>query len=326
MTERRRTAFRAQTPDAADPLGRATKLARHFARNAKAPNSLRAYRAGWCDFVRWCRRAGRSPHPPDPVLVGLYLAHAAERLRLSTLRLRLAAIAFTYQMAGLALDRRDPALAAVLAGIVRSRRSPPRQKAPLLPPDLQACLEHLPPTPRGVRDRAILLVGWAAALRRSELVALDLGDAPVSAAGLQLSLRRSKTDAAGEGQQVIVLRGDGPICPVAALEAWIIRRGRTPGPLFLPVQKGGHVVHRRLSDKAVVRVIKAAVRAIGLDTSRFAGHSLRAGLVTSAHALGASLPTIARQTRHRSIASLDDYIRPLDLWRDNVTAALFDRK
>lgn len=318
MTERRRAHVTEPAPPA-DPLGRAVALARHFTRNARAPNTLRAYRPGWADFSAWCRSIGRAPVPPDPTLIGLYLAQLAERLKLSTLKLRLAALGFAYRQAGFTLDRRDPALALVLAGIARTRPNTPDRKAPLLPPDLDAAIHQLPSTLRGTRDRAVLLVGWAAALRRSELVALDLEDAPITTAGLRLSLRQSKTDAARQGQDVVILRAGGASCPVAALEAWLAGRGRAPGPLFLPVRKGGHPIHRRLSDKAVVRAIKSAVRAIGRDPREFAGHSLRAGLVTAAHARGASLSTIATQTRHRSIASLGDYIRALDLWRDNVT-------
>lgn len=327
MTERRRTIL-TQTepgpaPEEGEPLGRASRLARQFAAAAKAPNTLRAYSAGWHQFLRWCRTCGETPFPPDPALVGLYLADATQRLTLPSLKLHLAALGFFYRRAGLSLDRSDPKIADVLAGIARTRPHTPRRKTALLPTELKAATARLPVTARGVRDRALLLVGWAGALRRSELVGLDLADTRITAAGLHLTLRQSKTDPGGEGQEVIVIRTP-TLCAVTALEAWIEWRGDATGPLFLAVRKHGAVVHRRLSDKSVVRAVKAAVSAIGLDPKSFAGHSLRSGLVTTAHAHGASLPTIARQTRHRSIARLIDYVHSLDLWRDNVTSLLAD--
>lgn len=177
-----------------------------------------------------------------------------------------------------------------------------QRKAPLLPSALAQLCRSLPPTIRGLRDQALLLAGWAAAQRRSELVTLHLADVLLTSSGLRLPIRQSKTDTAGTGQEVVILRRSQPTCAVAALEAWLARRGDAPGPLFVPVPRGGHLVYGRLSDKAEVRALKAAIR----DARDYAAHSLRAGLVTTAHLQGASLHQIAAHTRHRSLESLRD--------------------
>lgn len=323
----RRTAIAPESPQTqsgSGELARAQALALHFARNAKAKNTLRAYESAWRDFQAWCARIGAPPVPPNPQLVALYLAHAAEHRAASTLDVRLAALAHVYRQAGYSLDRTAAPLAEVCDGIRRLQARPPERKAPLLKADVAALSTTFSDTPIGLRNRALVLTGWAGSLRRSEIVTLNLDDATISRAGLHLSLQRSKTDAAGLGQEVAILRGASP-CAVAALESWLAFRGEAPGPLFVRIRKGYRITRQRLSDKAVVRALKAAVAAVGLDPRNYAGHSLRAGLVTTAYLGGAALPTIATHTRHRSLDSLRDYIRSLDRWTDNVGTALQDQ-
>jgi integrase len=194
-------------------------------------------------------------------------------------------------------------------------------------------------TPIGARDRAMLLLGFGAALRRSELVALTLADVTVvPGRGVQLRIRRSKTDQQGKGDLVAVAADptDPAFCPAVALQDWLRHRERATdiatigGPsgaddrtLFCAVSKGGRVVGTALSDKAVVRLIKQAAEAAGLDPARFAGHSLRAGLAPAAGDAGAGLPELMRQTRHKSTAVALGYLRPAELWTNNVSARVF---
>jgi integrase len=187
----------------------------------------------------------------------------------------------------------------------------------------------------------MLLLGFGAALRRSELVALTLGDVePVPDRGLRLLVRRSKTDPHGAGQDIAVWAnpGEPDVCPAAALARWMDHRRtaadlawtatptvRAERPLFCAVTKTGRVTGEALSDKAVARLVKQAALGAGLDPERYSGHSLRAGLATAAGDAGAGLAELMRQTRHKSTDVALGYLRPADLWRNNVTEGVFRR-
>lgn len=267
-------------------------------------NTRRAYRADWADFLRWCRLAGLGCLPATPDTVQLYLVDLAGAGRLpSTLERRAAAIAHEHRVGGyrspVDADTRE-----VLAGLRRRIGSAPRHaKAALAVADLGRLLGFCGGGSRGVRDRAILLLGFASGLRRSELAGLDLADVEVSADGVCVQLRRSKTDQLAFGREVGVHRGAVPgTCPVLALEAWILARGSWPGPLFSRRRS-------RLSGAAISGVVKRAASAAGLDPCRYGGHSLRAGLATAAAAGGASVVSIMGRTGHRSVAMVERYVR-----------------
>ena len=239
----------------------------------------------------------------------------------------------------------------VLEGITRTTGvRPRRQAAPAVPEVLRRMLATsaldpaAAPGPRSAlvaRDRAMLLLGFGAALRRSELVALRLGDvAVVPGRGLTVLVQRSKTDQQGRGQQVAIWANaaERDFCPLVALEAWLEHRRRAADviagtgdtarherPLFCAVSKAGRLLGEGLSDKAVVRLVKQAAAAAGLDPTLYAGHSLRAGLATAAGDAGAGLADLMRQTRHKSTEVALGYLRPADLWRNNVTARVFTR-
>jgi integrase len=230
----------------------------------------------------------------------------------------------------------------VVEGVTRSKGvRPRRQAAPAVPGVLRLMLAKRPAatTPLGARDRAMLLLGFGAALRRSELVALTLGDVEtVPGRGIKLLVRRSKTDPHGQGQAIAVWANpaEAGLCPLAALDAWLGYRRTAPDldwtasaaaradrPLFCAVTKTGTVTGTALSDKAVVRLVKQAAADAGLDPERYSGHSLRAGLATAAGDQGAGLAALMRQTRHKSTEVALGYLRPADLWRNNVTKGLF---
>ncbi len=198
--------------------------------------------------------------------------------------------------------------------------------APALADDVRAMVAALPETTAGARDRALLLLGFAGALRRSELVALDVADVDTTRAareGLVVTVRRSKTDQEGAGQVVGLPRGQhAETCPDRALAAWLELAGIAAGPIFRAVDKAGRVRRTRLSGYDVARIVKRAAERAGLDPARYAGHSLRAGLATSAAIAGAEERDIMRQTRHQSVTVARRYIRDGSLFRRNAAGTV----
>jgi site-specific recombinase XerD len=332
-------------PAAAVPAGRLDlrQLAAGYAVRARGAGTQRAYRAAWRGFSAWCATLARASLPADPELIAWYVTKRAhEGCAVSTIRVDLAAIRAAHELAGIRLDFSDPRLAMVIEGISRSIGTRPRRQAgPAVPGVLRLMLAKMRAgsEPLGARDRAMLLIGFGAALRRSELVALTLGDLEtVAGRGLLLTIRRSKTDQRGKGQLVAICANpaEPAFCPATALETWLAHRRSAPDldwtapaslraerPLFCGLTKAGRLTGEGLSDKAVARLIKVAALAAGLDPERYSGHSLRAGLLTAAGDQGAQLADAMRQSRHQSAEVALGYLRPADLWRNNVTEKIF---
>ncbi len=300
--------------------------ARELASRSKAMETVRSYQASWAQWRQFCERMNYQPLGGDARAVGLFLAHLARTKSLATVRTRLAAVATAHRIAGVALDTRAGPITSVLEGFKREQGVKPLKQAT---PFLLDVLQRLPDiyakdTPAHRRDKAILLIGFGSALRRSEIVALDVADVEIQPQGVLLHLARSKTDQQGKGELIAIHRGaDSEFCAVAALERWIELRGPKPGPLFTRLHRGSRVTTTRLRPQAVSLVVKRAALAIGLDPSSFSGHSLRAGLATSAALAGADLKDIMAQTRHRSHDIALRYIRRAEVWKDNVTQLLF---
>ena len=204
------------------------------------------------------------------------------------------------------------------AGIRRTVGTAQNGKAPALVDDLKHMLEKLPSTRVGLRDRALLLLGFAGAFRRSELVSLDVGDLEFTRAGLIVTLRKSKTDQEGKSRRLGIPYGSSEqTCPVRSLQAWLESARIVEGAVFRSLDRFHRVQPGRLSDKAVALVVKRRAKAVGLDPARYAGHSLRAGLATSAAAAGASERVIMSQTGHRSADMVRRYIREGSLFQSN---------
>ena len=174
---------------------------------------------------------------------------------------------------------------------------------------------------KGIRDRALLLLGFAGAFRRSELVALDVADLEETEDGFKIIIRRSKTDQEGYGATIAIVRG-GATCPVKAVKAWLQGAGISDGPLFRPVAKGGRVGARRLTGKSVCDLVKTYAKRLGLKAADFGAHSLRAGFLTSAARRGASVFKMRDVSRHKSMDVLQAYVRDADLFRDHAGAGL----
>jgi len=213
-------------------------------------------------------------------------------------------------MAGHEPPTNSEAIKAVLSGIKRSIGTAVTRKAPATAEAIRAMLEEMPTDIRGLRDRALLFLGFAGALRRSELVALDVADLEEGPEGMHVHIRRSKTDQEGAGDFVSIPHGSR-LRPVAAIKAWLGAAGITDGPIFRPIRKGGLVLPERLTDRSVaeMEIVKKRIEAVGFDPTVFSGHSLRAGFVTSALASGADILRVMDVTRHREVSTLKTYDR-----------------
>ena len=303
-------------------LGDVADQARAYVQAAKAANTRRAYAADWRDFTTWCEVAGVPALPAAPETVTLYVTARAETSKVSTIQRRLIAISQAHQARRLESPTKSILVRETMKGIRRVKGTAQTGKAPTLTADIRAMVAALPTSPIGMRDRALLLLGFAGAFRRSELVALDVADLQFNRQGVVVTLRRSKTDQEGQGRTIGIPHGAAATCPVNALRSWLQLADIDDGPIFRPVNRHGHIAPARLSAGAVAEVVKRSARAAGLDPANYAGHSLRAGLATSAAAAGVSERAIMAQTGHRSVAIARRYIREGSLFRENAAAAV----
>ena len=315
--------------------------ARDYVEAASSANTRRAYASDWRHFASWCRRQGIALLPPDPQVVGLYITACASGKAtgdkkpnsVSTIERRLSSLTWNYAQCGQPLDRSDRHIATVMAGIRNKHASPPRQKEAVLPEDLIAMLETLNRgTLRGLRDRAMLLLGFAGGLRRSEIVGLDVGRdqtddgrgwADVLDKGMLVTLR-GKTG----WREVEIGRGSSDAtCPVVALQTWLKFARISHGPLFRRVTgQGKSVGSERLNDQEIARLVKRTALAAGVrgdlpEGQRgklFAGHSLRSGLASSAEV---DERYVQKQLGHASAEMTRKYQRRRDRFRVNLTKA-----
>lgn len=315
---------KAITTVTAEGLGSVMEQAMEYVSRSKAASTLRAYQSDWRDFEDWCNDQGAQALPAAPEVVVLYLTFlAGQGIKSSTIQRRVTAISQAHQVAGDENPTRHQAVRAVMAGIRRVHGTRQEGKAPALTDDIRAMVDTLPDNLLGLRDRALLLLGFAGAFRRSELVGLDVEDVEQTKQGLVVTLRRSKTDQEGAGRKVGIPYGSKPdTCPVRAFLGWLEASSITSGPMFRSVNRHGQLQDGRLSDKAVALVVKRAAEGAGLDADRYAGHSLRAGLATSAAAAGVSERAIMAQTGHKSVNMVRRYIREGSLFRENAAAGV----
>lgn len=284
--------------------------AAEHARHARAENTHRSYARAWEQWSTYAHEHGACALPASPLVVAAYIAHMdAEGLGTSTIDVSLAAIVDRHRAARLPLPTNDTVVRDVRAGIRARRGTRPQGKAALGPFELQEMIDALPPDLSGIRDRALLLVGFGAALRRSELVALHAEHVTWHARGIVVLVARSKADQEGRGVEVPIHAAPGPLCPVDALRTWLHAASITTGPIFRSVSRWGRIGRAPLASRHVAEVVKRAARRVGLDPRSLAGHSLRAGFATTAASVGAHMAEIARVTRHESDATLRRYIR-----------------
>lgn len=303
-----------QQPQHAEPL---SEPIRHILSHSLSANSKRAYAADLTHF----RASGRDI-PCSPEAVATYLAEVADTYAVATIQRRLAAIAKAHRASGHDDPCRAEIVKATMRGIRRIRGIAQREAQALQRDDLFAVLERMGDRPIDIRDKALLLIGFAAAFRRTELVGLDFDDIQHERQGIVLHLRKSKTDQVGKGRKVAIPFGRTRWCPIQHLTDWLTFAKIEQGPIFRSVNRHGHIFRDRLSGGAVATVMKKRVQAAGFDPAAFSGHSLRAGFATSAAMAGASTFKIRQQTGHASDAMLARYIRDGDMFNDNATGAL----
>ena len=330
------------TPPAAVPgsggLDRLVETARDYAQGAVSEATRRAYATDWRRFARWCRLRGAEPMPPDPALVGLYLADlaapatGAPALSVASIERRLSGLCWSYTQAGTPLDRADRHIASVLAGIRRRHARPPVQKDALGAEEVLAMAATLAHDLRGLRDRAILLLGFAGGLRRSEITGLDRGREETADGRGWVEVLEPGALVTLSGKtgwrEVEIGRGASErSCPVHALERWLHFARIEAGPLFTGVTRDGQrATGTRLNDRHVARLVKRTALAAGLRpelpeaerAALFSGHSLRAGLATAAEA---DERHVQRQLGHASVEMTRRYQRRRDRFRVNLTKA-----
>ena len=260
--------------------------------------------------------------------MALFLAaQAAAGLSPSTLVRRIAAIRAAHERNGKASPHAAPAVKEVLAGARRSWGKPIGKKQAALADDLKALVDHCDnETRKGLRDRALLLLGFAAARRRAELVALDVADLEIRDEGLLVTVRRSKTDQVGKGLTVAVpCEDDSYYCPVEALQQWLAAADITEGPVFRQMSRGDRVRLNALSPQSVALIVKDYARRAGLNPDRLAGHSLRRGFLTSAARNGAGVFKLAAVSGHRSLQTLQEYVDDAGQFDDHAGSGLLAR-
>lgn len=319
-------------------LDRLVDTARNYAKASTAENTNKAYAADWKHFTRWCRLKGAEPLPPSAEMIGLYLADLAAptngspALSVSTIDRRLSGLAWNYAQRGFTLDRKDRHIATILAGIKRKHARPPVQKEAILPEDILPMVATLGFDLRGLRDRAILLFGYAGGLRRSEIVSLDVGkdDTPDSDGWIEIFDDGAvlTLNAKTGWREVEIGRGSSEqTCPVHALEQWLHFAKIDFGPVFVRTSRDGKkALDARLSDKHVARLIKQTVLKSGIRAELpekdrldlFSGHSLRAGLASSAEV---DERYVQKQLGHASAEMTRRYQRRRDRFRVNLTKA-----
>lgn len=310
------------------------KRADFFAAASLSTSTKKAYETDWKHFFGWCLRHELEALPSTPETVCLYLTDMADSsAAVSTIIRRLTSITAIHAAAGEFSPVKDDRVGRVLKGIKRQCGSAPEQARAIAWKDLKKIVSHCDSLMIGLRDSALLTFGWASALRRSELVALNVGDLEIIDEGIIVTVRHSKTDQEGKGQKIGIPRAKNDLCPVVTIERWLKRRSEkvlSPDePVFVKIGAGGRgkwwwaIAGDRLSDRMVSSVVKQYAGLAGLDPSQYSAHSLRRGFATEAGARGIPERIISRHTRHRSIQVLRGYIDDGTIWHDNPLPAIY---
>jgi integrase len=334
------------------PKGEAAlKKSEEYARKATAPATLRAYRSDWQDYKLWCAECGFEPAPSSPQTVGAYLTSLAAQKSPNTIRRRLAAIAKMHKFNNWPWNSSDLEIQGPLKGLLRDHGRPVKKAAAITEPVLRKLLETCDFSARGCRDRALILIGFVGALRRSELVGLDVKDVSVDAKGMKIRIMRSKTDKAGEGAEIGIPRGKhAETCAVSAYERWRLVADRKTGPVFFRIswanriqapkvkkssrgkssvaapkpKKQGFEIRpltaQSVSDILVKRAAMAGVVIEGFD--RFSAHSLRVGFITAAYAKGVRDEDIMKHSRHKDLRTMRGYVARAGLVDQSPVGAL----
>jgi site-specific recombinase XerD len=297
--------------------------AKKYLANSKAENTKRAYSSDWVQFSEWCHRNQLVDVPADPETIAYYITFLGKSSKASSIKRKMTAISQRHETAGYPSPTKTPVVKGVWDGLQRSIGIKEEGKDALWLEDLRKVVEVIPNHRLiGIRNRALLVIGWAAALRRSEIVHLNVEDVDITRDGLVLNLSRSKTDQKGEGQVVALPYGSNPnTCPVRLLEDWLEASQIKEGPLFCRIDRHGNLLGR-LTPQSVRLIVKKCCEEVGLDAKKFGAHSLRSGFCSTAARAGKPEHQIMKQTRHRRSDSLQRYIKKANLFDDNAASGI----
>ena len=300
-----------------------------FATASRAASTWRAYESDWRIFTAWCQTMDLAALPAAPATVAMFLAAEAKRgTAPSTLNRRLSAIRLMHMGARVVSPHAAVEIQEVMRGIRRLSTRGVIKKEAAVDEQIKKMIDVCDPaTFQGRRDRALLLLGFAGAMRRSELVALDVAHLKLSDAGFVVTIAKSKTDQEGQGQTIAIPRvPDSSYCPVQAMLDWMALAGIEQGALFRRVAKGNKLTADRLTDQSVARIIKRLAGRAGLIASQYAGHSLRSGFLTSSAQQRASIFKMQAQSRHKSLDVLSGYVRNQELFEDHAGHGLLESR
>ena len=276
-------------------------------KNSKANNTLRAYQSDYRDFSTFCAKNGLSSMPTQPKIIALYITHLSKTSKFSTLKRRIASISVLHKLKGHYLDTKHPIIMENLHGIKRTLGSRQKAKKPILINELKLIIKAIDKEKN--RDKALILIGFAGGFRRSELVNIDYDDVEFVTEGVKIIIKRSKTDQSWEGSvKAIPYFENKEFCPVIALKDYVSEKfsGKNKGKVF------------EISDKSVALIIKKYAEKAGLDSSRYAGHSLRSGFATTAAEFGAEERNIMAMTGHKTTQMVRRYIQEANLFKNNA--------
>jgi site-specific recombinase XerD len=293
-------------------------------KNSKALNTVRAYKSDFKDFGLFCAQSGFTALPTDPKIVSLYLTYLSTKdVKLSTIKRRLVSIGVIHRMKGHYLDTKHPAIVENLMGIKRRKGTIQKGKKPILISNLKQLIDVIDQEKieeiNKLRDKSILLIGFAGGFRRNEIVSLDKEDLEFVFEGLKITVKRSKTDQFGEGLTKGIPYFENRVyCPVTILQKWLNISKITKGPLFRKISKGSRLLENRLTDQTVALIIKKYLNKSGIDSSNYSGHSLRSGFATSAAESGAEERSIMAMTGHKTTQMVRRYIQEANLFKNNA--------
>jgi site-specific recombinase XerD len=309
--------------DVPDLLNKEFKLTQTYLSEQHAPATRRAYRSDWQIFETWCKQKEVPPLPAFPETVAMFLSSQANQgTAPSTLRRRLAAIRLAHRMVDLEPPTNSELVKSTFAGIRRVHGTASNSKEPAIAERIRAMVDPIDPSSMaGTRDRALLLLGFSGAFRRSELVAIEVEDLEKQERGLVINVRKSKTDQEGASETVAVIRADH-YCPVNAIDHWLKVAAIENGPIFRRVYKGGKLGTTALSSYSVALIVKRWALQAGLNPADFAGHSLRSGFLTSAAMNRASLFKMMEVSRHKDPKTVMCYIRQAEVFDDHAGEGL----
>ena len=279
--------------------------------NSKSLNTLRAYKSDYRDFSLFCTKNNFSPMPADPKILSLYLTHLSQISKFSTLKRRIASISVIHKLKGHYIDTKHPLIIENLLGIKRLKGSHQKSKKPILINDLKAIIKVINALKIRdyikIRDKALILVGFAGGFRRSELVSIEHEDVEFVREGVKIFVKKSKTDQSGEGMtKAIPSFNNLNYCPVSSLEDWMFTKEIKKGKIF------------SISDRSVALIIKKYANLAGLDSNKYAGHSLRSGFATSTAESGAEERNIMAMTGHKTTQMVRRYIKEANLFKNNA--------